>query len=49
MAYSAVYEEGDIAEGTLNIIVKGILTVSSFLTLIVVVFLYIWVRKHMGR
>lgn len=46
MAYNASYEEGDIAEGVINGLVKGFITIGSFATLIVVVLLYKWVRKN---
>jgi len=46
MAYNSSYEETDIAEGVINALVKGLITVGTFAVLIVVVFLYAWVRKH---
>jgi hypothetical protein len=48
MAYNASYEETDIAEGVINMIVKGLITVGSFATLIVVIFLYGYVRKRLA-
>lgn len=45
MAYNQQYEEGDIAEGIINFIVKGIIVVGIFAVLIVLVLLYGWFRK----
>jgi len=47
MAYNASYDEGDISEGVINTIVKGLITVGTFATLIVVVVLYTWARKNL--
>jgi len=46
MAYNATYDEGDIAESVINTVVKAVLTVSLLSTVIVVAFLYAWVRKN---
>ena len=46
MAYNASYAEGDIAESVINTIVKGLLTVGTLITVIVVVSLYVWVRRR---
>ena len=45
MAYNSSYEEGDIAEATINTLVKGLITVGTLITVIVVIMLYAWVRK----
>ena len=47
MAYEATYEEGDIAEAVINTIVKGIITVGTLITVVVVVMLYTYVRKRL--
>lgn len=47
MAYNASYEEGDIAEATINTLVKGLVTVGTLVTVIVVVWLYAYIRKKM--
>ena len=46
MAYNASYEEGDIAEAVINTIVKALITVGTLVVVIVVVWLYTWVRKN---
>jgi len=46
MAYNSSYEEGDIAEAVINTIVKGLITVGTLVVVIVVVWLYTWVRKN---
>lgn len=46
MAYNSSYEEGDIAESVINTLVKGLITIGTLVTVIVVVMLYAWVRKN---
>lgn len=45
MAYNASYEEGDIASATINVIVKIVITVGVFVTVLVTVWLYSMFRK----
>jgi len=47
MAYNASYQEGDIAAGVINTIVKMLITVGTLVTVIVVVMLYSWFRKKL--
>lgn len=49
MAYNASYNEGDIAESVVNTLVKGLVTVGTLITVIVVVFLYNWIRKNVRK
>jgi hypothetical protein len=46
MAYSANYTEADISASVVNTIAKVLITVGTLITVIVVVMLYSWVRKH---
>lgn len=48
MAYNSTYEEGDIAGATINLIVKIVLSVGTLITLVVVVFLYSFVKKKLN-
>jgi len=45
MAFNATYDESDLTEATVNTIVKGILTVGTLIVVIVVVSLYVWLKK----
>lgn len=45
MAYNSSYEESDIAEATINTLVKALITVGTLVTVIVVVMLYAWIKK----
>jgi hypothetical protein len=45
MAYSADYEEADIAEATINTIVKMIITVGTVIVVIVLLLLWGWMKK----
>jgi ABC-type uncharacterized transport system permease subunit len=45
MAYNATYVEGDLAEASINGIVKVILTVGSLITLVVLVFMFVYIKK----
>ena len=47
MVYNATYDEGDLGESVVNTIVKAVLTIGSLITVVVVIFLYVWVRKKM--
>ena len=52
MAYNATaesfdYSEGDIAESTINTIVKSVIIVGQLITLIVIVALYNWAKKKL--
>lgn len=47
MAYNSSYDEGDIAESVVSTLVKGMLTVGTLITVIVVVALYVWIRKRL--
>lgn len=46
MAYNSTYSEGDISASVVNTIAKVLITVGTLITVIVVVFLYSWVKKH---
>lgn len=46
MVYNASYEEGDIAEATISTLVKALVTVGTLVTVIVVVMLYVWIKKN---
>lgn len=46
MSYNASYEEADIAEAVINTIVKALITVGTLVTVVVVVFMYQWVKKR---
>lgn len=46
MAYNSTYDEGDIASSVVNTIVKALLTVGTLITVFVVVFLYVWMKKN---
>ncbi len=48
MSYNSNYEEGDIASATINLIVKIILGVGALITLVVVVFIYSFVKKKLN-
>jgi len=45
MSYNASYTDGDIASATVDTIVKALLTVASFVTLIVLVYMFVWLKK----
>ena len=45
MAYNASYDEADIAEATINTIVKVLITIGTLITVVVVVMLYSYVKK----
>ena len=47
MAYNATYDEGDIAEATLNTVVKAVITVGTLITILVVAFLWKTMRKNL--
>ena len=47
MAYNASYSEGDIADATVDTIVKAVLTVGTLITIVVVSMLFVYVRKKM--
>ena len=47
MAYNSTYDEGDIAESVVNTIVKGLITVGTLVTVVVVVALYVWIRRRL--
>lgn len=46
MAYTPDYTEGDLSSSIIDTIVKVIITVSTFATLIVLVLLFKWLKKH---
>lgn len=46
MAYNASYEEGDIAEAVISTLVKALVTVGTLVTVIVVIFMYGWVKRN---
>ena len=46
MTYNATYTDDDIAPITIDAIVTGLAVVVSFATLIVLVVLYKWFKKH---
>jgi hypothetical protein len=47
MAYNATYDEGDIAESVVNTIVKALITLGTLITVIVVVGLWVWIRRRL--
>ncbi len=47
MAYTPNYTEGDIATSFLDGLTKVVLTVGSLITVIVVLFIYVWVKKKL--
>jgi len=47
MAYNATYDEADIAESVINVIVKVLIVFGTFVTLGVVVMMYTFVRKKL--
>lgn len=46
MAYNATYTEANIADATVNTIVKAILTIGLLITIVIVAVMYAWVRKR---
>lgn len=46
MSYNSTYSEGDISASVVNTIAKVLITVGTLITVIVVVMLYTWVRRH---
>lgn len=49
MVYNATYTEGDIAEASINGIVTVIITVGSLITLVVLVVLFVFMKKKLGK
>ena len=47
MAFTPDYTEGDLSASVIDIIVKGILTVGTFVTIIVLIMLYNYVRRRL--
>jgi len=47
MAYTPDYAEGDLSNSIIDTIVKVIITVSTFVTLIVLVLLWGWLKRNM--
>ena len=47
MAYNSSYDEGDIAESVVNTIVKALITLGTLITVIVVVSLWVWIRRRL--
>ena len=47
MAYTPDYAEGDLSSSVVDIIVKGILTVGTFVTIIVLIMIYNYVRRKL--
>jgi len=47
MAYNASYAEGDIATSVISTIVKAVITFGTLITVVVVIFMYAWVRKNL--
>lgn len=47
MAYTPDYTESDLNSGIIDVIVKVILVVGTFITVIVLLMLYSWVKKKM--
>ena len=47
MVYNATYDEGDIAEATLNTVVKAVITIGSLVTIIVIAWLWGSMKKGM--
>lgn len=45
MTYQASYDEGDIATSMISTIVKVLVTVGTLVTLIVVVYMFVWLKK----
>lgn len=48
MAYTPDYTEGDLSSSIIDIIVKVVITVGIFATLIVLILIYNFVRKRVG-
>lgn len=49
MAYTADYSESDISSSVIDIIVKIVLTVGLFATIIVLLFLYTFLKNKVTR
>lgn len=49
MAYTPDYTESDLSNSIIDTIVKVIITVSTFATLIVLIMLFNWMKKQMRR
>ena len=45
MAYSAEYSEADLSSASIDGVVKGLIVVTQFITLIVLVFLFAFLKK----
>lgn len=45
MAYTPDYTEADLEEASINTIAKAIISVGGFIVIIVLIFLFAWVRK----
>lgn len=47
MAYTPDYAEGDLSNSVVDIIVKGILTVGTFITIIVLLMIWNFLKKRL--
>ena len=46
MAYTADYTESDLSNSVIDTIVAAIIVVGQFVTIIVLIFLYNWMKKR---
>ncbi|MCJ7768166.1 hypothetical protein MUP79_07225 [Candidatus Bathyarchaeota archaeon] len=49
MAYTPDYTEGNLSDSIIDTIVKVVITVSTFATLIVLIMLYGWLKGHLKQ
>lgn len=45
MAYTPDYEEGDLSNSVIDVIVTALIVIGQFATIVVLVWLYNWVKK----